>query len=688
MADSSSSDDDQRSRPSSSSSKPPRADRSSPALDPNLSVRPCIKCRSRRVRCGRQLPTCITCERRGDSCTYPPYQADKPGQRSAVTRRVNEAKEKGKEVARTPPPIEIEEDDTEEEREDEAGPSSPAHETNRRATSSPQPPATLPSPISPSLRLRSPHRYTPPSSAKQPAVHVPPPARLIYPRFPFPQRASPEMLARKNTREALSKAITHGAEAPLERVELEGVDAGGLLIDLLACDSTFSAELSAPIFAPFTPSPPAAFSIPPPSTSQAHAALSAYFSAVEPKVGLYPSQRVQTAFQAACIDLWEHGTREEKPKPRGWKGMYLATVAVGAGALEPVQAHVHGMGQRLEEQEKVARAWAQQAVEALLVDGFPVRITLEAFRATLLLLYLDLAGYAGPFSIVKTLSALPQVVAAAFELGLNRQPDAQDEDAEDGCGLWWKLMELEAPWAVLLDRRLSIDPSSSSTQLSARRPYPSPVSSPQQTLNSSNDNAAQSPTGSTRAVRLVTTLHSKLQHLLNSPFAPNSLDLVLMRNSYDEAAAGVAACEGESLLAKYLLAGAYFRLKAAQEEAGESFSEAEEQEWEQHANDLLELSLFLARVDRVSHLLAITSYLQSVVTVMLRVRARASSDVPSVDSLSSKLADLVEGLRAAPWPVFLHQTLQRALLVFDFLRPKAPDEALPNGLVGGAMNEG
>lgn len=87
--------------------------------------------------------------------------------------------------------------------------------------------------------------------------------------------------------------------------------------------------------------------------------------------------------------------------------------------------------------------------------GLPnfARCLLLAFRASLLVIQSCLIGLNGPPDIPVVLENLPQITAAAYELGLHVEPvggggggeegQGGQDDADERRALWWRFLELQ-----------------------------------------------------------------------------------------------------------------------------------------------------------------------------------------------------------------------------------------------------
>ncbi|GAA5884769.1 hypothetical protein JCM6882_005385 [Rhodosporidiobolus microsporus] len=517
-------------------------------------------------------------------------------------------------------------------------------------------PARLPARLSPVAE------YSENDETPQPGV-APAHPPLAAPA-PAPAPTVRELTALRETREALCRAVTFGALAPLEKIKVGQVDVPSLYFELLDCDSTYTAALSPPLLSPFAP--PAPLTSLDPLTlapSQSRAALAAYFRSVEPSLGMYASRACQVTFQETCLKLWNgpahggvngHGDGGENggaameldegtARPRAWWSLYLATVALGVVALAEGEAGAVGLPEGEAERGRVARGLAEEAARGLGREGESVP-SLFSLRAALLLVAFELGGLTGMPDASSVLSSLPLIVGAAYDLGLNCEP-GEGEEADEKRGLWWRVFELEAAWSPLLDKRLSLSPFSFTTR-------PSLVSS-------STSPPSPSPLHSS-------LLHtSKLSFLLNSPHSPTPLDLFPLVDEYEQLVRSIAAGAGDGLegLVRKCVG---VRLRAVRDEVGERATEGEEKAWEDLAYDLLTTPPdLILRVDRFQQLLAATTYIHALVMVALRLHLFPS--LPSHSFLVAHLVALLPVLKTSPWTLHLHQTIHRGVVVLESL---------------------
>ncbi|BGP14653.1 hypothetical protein JCM10213v2_002602 [Rhodosporidiobolus nylandii] len=368
-------------------------------------------------RCSREIPSCKSCKMRKEDCDLKDWDPNANTARNRMQRRFKPGgvvieKRKKKKVKEESSESEDEEEDGESDEEYAPSPSKKPKFTRQKP---PSPAATLSSPESP---------------AHLPAVAADPPVPTLFAPFPYPLASSASMKKRMS-REALTRVLLFGAEAPLEKLEA-GVGGGRLLPQLLDCDTTYVLSLSSPLLSPFScPSSP---SIPPPTTPQARSALTCFFSLVEPFLRLFAREASKERFQAECAAFWQTG----EANGRGWRSLYLATVGVGLAESGEKERAALGVA------EENPQGWAEEASRALAADDFSIFPTLDGLRAALLLLHFSLAGLIGIPDVPRVLSVLPSVVSAAYELGLHRDPGDAGDEAEERRALWWRVVELEA----------------------------------------------------------------------------------------------------------------------------------------------------------------------------------------------------------------------------------------------------
>ncbi|GAA5843132.1 hypothetical protein JCM11251_003939 [Rhodosporidiobolus azoricus] len=604
-----------------------------------LAPKACRHCRRRRVRCCRTIPVCRNCTRREEQCDLSKY----------------ETKER---IAKAAEPKEDEVDELE--TSEVLGEAVATAAGGQDIPVSDHPP--LPTTFSPSSSLA--HLLTFPSltpsldlALTRDSIHPAPSPDLAQllcaPTRPFPppppppghlsplyedgengqteERASQSPLAprfervevygnslggTRETREALCMVILFGAEAPLENVQLARVDVQGLYNELLSCDALYPS--SPTLLSPFSLSPPAT-SIAPLALapSQARACLAAYFRLVEPSLSLYPSRDSQVRFQETCLRIWNttpcsgvNGDGDaHEAKPKGWWSMYLATVALGMMVLSEGEALQIGIPVEEEERAGWAREVAEEAVKGLGRDAFTAVPTVEGLRAALLLLSFDLGGLSSKPNVSSVLAALPTVVAAAYELGLNREPGHKvgEEEKEERRGLWWRVFELEA------------------------------------TLLFTN----------------------KFSNLLNSPHILTPLDLVPLVYQYEQLP---GQREDGEVVEELVRKAQGMRLRAVRDEAGERASDEEEKRWEELAYDILNFPpALIMQIDRFQQLLAVSTFLQAVALIALRSQVYPS--LPSAAVLVPHLVSLTSALKTSSWALHLHQTVHRAVLLLEHLVP-------------------
>ncbi|GAA6031725.1 hypothetical protein JCM8097_001954 [Rhodosporidiobolus ruineniae] len=283
------------------------------------------------------------------------------------------------------------------------------------------------------------------------------------------------------------------------------------------------------------------------------------------------------------------------------------------------------------------------------------------FRASLLLIHFDLGGLTGVPDIPTISSTLPLLRAAAYELELQEEPrqGMGREEEEERRGLWERFFEVEAAWSPLIGQRLPLNPASVPTQPTPPSlPFRSPIS-PTSTL-----------TDGAPPLRAVLLLSARLSHLLNSPYPPTPIDLALLSDHYikikqsldEHATAGEG---GENGLARVLLKAVFFRLRAVADEAGAMATLEEEQEWERKANDLLNDVDLIFRCDRFQQLLALTTFLHSLILVAFRLRTSLAPG--SAPTITSSLRGTILALEARAWPVLVQPTLRRGLVTLNHL---------------------
>ncbi|GAA5946196.1 hypothetical protein JCM10213_001637 [Rhodosporidiobolus nylandii] len=494
-----------------------------------------------------------------------------------------------------------------------------------------KPKFTRQKPPSPAATLSSPE-----SPAHLPAVAADPPVPTLFAPFPYPLASSASMKKRMS-REALTRVLLFGAEAPLEKLEA-GVGGGRLLPQLLDCDTTYVLSLSSPLLSPFScPSSP---SIPPPTTPQARSALTCFFSLVEPFLRLFAREASKERFQAECAAFWQTG----EANGRGWRSLYLATVGVGLAESGEKERAALGVA------EENPQGWAEEASRALAADDFSIFPTLDGLRAALLLLHFSLAGLIGIPDVPRVLSVLPSVVSAAYELGLHRDPGDAGDEAEERRALWWRVVELEAVWAPLLDKRLCISPSSFST-LSPSSPSPMNDSSP----------------SSTPLLPRLFTLSLHLSHLLNAPRPPSLVDLALLADEHAALARELEERDEQARLERLLMNAVWIRLAAVREEVATEAAEGDKEEWRNEAENLLAngVDLVLA-CTRFDVLLALATFLHSL--VLLAVRLRDAPTSPLLPAFHALLARL----KTSSFPLHTHQVLHRGIILLSHLLPASP----------------
>ncbi|GAA5843123.1 hypothetical protein JCM11251_003937 [Rhodosporidiobolus azoricus] len=457
----------------------------------------------------------------------------------------------------------------------------------------------------------------------------------------------------RQAREASTGAMLFGAAAELEKIGgalKPRTGLASLYIDLSECDASYVSSISPPLLSPLSVTLPVnpndALN---PSTTltanQAHVALTAYFRTIEPEHPLYTSSSSRLGFQEQCLGMWQPSssststTPQEQTRSKGWWAMYLATVSLGLMAAMDEELKSVGLSDEEGEKQQLARGLAEEAARSLGDEGL---------RAALLLLAFDLGGLSSMPDIPSALSALPIVVGAAYELGLNREPGSEMsvEGKEERRGLWCGVFELEAAWSPLLNRRLIlVHPSSFSTR-------PLLLSSPTLTY----------PLVSS-ALHSALLFTNKLSNLLNSPYTLIPLDLVPLIDQYEHIP---RQGEGGDILAELVRQAAGLRLRAVRDECGDRPTEAEEKTWGELAYDLVcTPTAHILQIERFPQLLATATLFHSLVLIALRL-ALCISPSPS---LLGAFPALLHSVKTTNWPMHLHQTVRRGIIILEHLLP-------------------
>ncbi|GEM06857.1 hypothetical protein Rt10032_c02g0874 [Rhodotorula toruloides] len=589
-----------------------------------LAERSCEMCRRRRVRCSREIPTCSNCVKRGEKCSL-----GEPRQESEVELAppAKKAKRKGDGVAKkTQTTTSVKEKENLPPR--RISPPSPVS----RSHSIQMPP--------PTQREETPEQEEAPPVAAEPASRPP---RQLFPSFPV-GAASYRTKVAADTREALTRTVTHGVDAPFDKIALQG---------LRTCDHAYQA--------PGGPDPPTLFpfalanqDVPQPSEQQAHNCISTYMIRVEPALQLFAPSQARQAFLIGGMGMWMTG---EVPNQRGWLACYLAALAHGAMSMTKEEWHLSG---RSDAREATARQWLLEAGRALAVECFTRKPTMAGLRACLLILQYHLLGFGGPPDVPTIIAFLPVIVRAACELGLHQEQETGPL-ADEKRALWAKIYEHDVTWAPLLGTRLSFCPSEISTRL------PDGSSGQQR-------NAASSTFCATLAFSV------KLTHLLNLPHPPASFDLLVLSNELNTIRKIFEPEDAPSEpLTELLVDLQTFRLQAALDEAGATSSEATEEAWRNAACELLNTNP--TDCPQPQHLLMIVAFFHSLILVVLRWRTDKVFHPSFADSLVSDVLTKLAELESATWPIPLHQTLQRGILTVRAL-VQLPPTANPHEVEG------
>ncbi|GJN87477.1 hypothetical protein Rhopal_000426-T1 [Rhodotorula paludigena] len=527
----------------------PRLPAPEPTAPPGaVAERSCRKCRERRVRCSRTVPTCDGCRRLKLVCEFSkPGSWQQAGQRTHLRKeeRINRYKSSGTDSPSSSPAPRL----TPGQRRDPAprfaGPRVPLQIS----------PATSAAPDS--SDAASEVATTEPFPSSLPPLHLLP---STLPAFPasMPPTAAPNPQLRK-ARELLTKALTYGVDAAVEKVGIDGFDADNLLFELQACDNAYkSADPASPciLFPLFVASPS---SVAHPEGPKAHALLSTYFSRIEPELQLFQPQTKRDLFQSECVSYWMSGVSSPR---RGWLASYLSCLALGAMGMtadEWVESGAEGF------KDHCGKEWIEEAGRVLLSDGV---------QAALLILHYHLLGFGPAPDLALVLSGIRMVLSACFELELHLEPDSV-ERMDERKTLWWRVAELEGGYCE-----------------------------------------------SQKFVELLTTVTS-------------------------------------------------LRMHSALLELGQAGGNAGECEWERNAATLL--AMHPLDCPQVYHLLAVTAFLHGAIIIALRLRLSSAPLTPSTASaLSARLVALVDALQTASWPVVVHQTVQRGVLVLQALQYVSP----------------
>ncbi|GAA5930649.1 hypothetical protein JCM1841_006827 [Sporobolomyces salmonicolor] len=492
----------------------------------------------------------------------------------------------------------------------------------------------LPSPVSPSVALDAfRHRLA--------SVESPPP------RFPtFPTITPPPvklMLEWRRPREALCKAILSG-EGALEGLHAPQLDVNGLASHLQRACPEQHGGLSFFMASPTVAQYGDATSFP--STQQANFAIAAYFTQVEPSFQLFPTNHSRTLFYNRCRELWQTGAH---CTGRGWEALYLTVAAIGAVAVADGREDI----------VQLTRSWIERATRTLLGDeNFASKPTLEGLLNILLLTHGALLGSIDSDSCPSAIAHLPVVVAAAYALDLHRDPDELGlrltmDEAEERRGLWWQVVLLETTWAPLLYTKVpGVDLSTTTTHVPSFlcAASPPPLLSTPPSIESSF----------TSVIRLT----SRLSRLLNSGRPVPPLDLYLLFTELDGLERDLK--DDEDPLVKGMLHSGVLRLQAFAEELGGAGA-AHEMEWARHARDLLKLVDAVPGSDQTHRLPALLYVLQGAILAALRLKALPPSHHAPAASLSFQLHELTSTLRTTPWPMHMHQTVKRGVIVVEHL---------------------
>ncbi|GAA6045901.1 hypothetical protein NBRC10513_005304 [Rhodotorula toruloides] len=600
-----------------------------------LADRSCEMCRRRRVRCSREIPTCSNCAKRGEECSL-----SEPQQESEVVLAppAKKAKRKAGDGAKeTATMTSVKEKENLPLR--RISPPSPVS----RSQSIQMPP--------PTQREATPEQEEVPPVAAEPA---PRPPRQLFPSFPDGAASYRTNKVASDTREALTRTVTHGIDAPFEKIALQGVNIAALAAELRTCDHTYQAP-GGPNPPMLFPSPSSNQDVPQPSAQQAHTCISTYMVRVEPSLQLFAPTHARQAFLAGGMGMWTTG---EVPNQRGWLACYLAALAHGAMSMTKEEWHLSG---RFEAREATAREWLLEAGWALATEYFTRKPTMAGLRACLLILHYHLLGFGGPPDVPTIIAFLPVIVRAACELGLHQEPLETGSLADEKRALWAKIYELDATWAPLLGTRLSFCPAEVSTRL------PEGPSAQQR-------NVASSTFYATLAFSV------KLTHLLKLPHPPASFDLLVLSNELKGIRKVFEPEDAPSEpLTELLVDLQTFRLQAALDEAGATRSEATEEAWRTAACELLNTNP--TDCPQPLHLLMVVAFFHSLILVVLRWRTDKVFHPSFADSLVSDVLAKLAELESASWPIPLHQTIQRGILTVRAL-VQFPPTANPHEVEG------
>ncbi|BGP01357.1 hypothetical protein NBRC10513v2_002311 [Rhodotorula toruloides] len=517
-----------------------------------------------------------------------------------------------------------------------------------------------PSPVSRSQSIQMPpptQREATPEQEEVPPVAAEPaprPPRQLFPSFPDGAASYRTNKVASDTREALTRTVTHGIDAPFEKIALQGVNIAALAAELRTCDHTYQAP-GGPNPPMLFPSPSSNQDVPQPSAQQAHTCISTYMVRVEPSLQLFAPTHARQAFLAGGMGMWTTG---EVPNQRGWLACYLAALAHGAMSMTKEEWHLSG---RFEAREATAREWLLEAGWALATEYFTRKPTMAGLRACLLILHYHLLGFGGPPDVPTIIAFLPVIVRAACELGLHQEPLETGSLADEKRALWAKIYELDATWAPLLGTRLSFCPAEVSTRL------PEGPSAQQR-------NVASSTFYATLAFSV------KLTHLLKLPHPPASFDLLVLSNELKGIRKVFEPEDAPSEpLTELLVDLQTFRLQAALDEAGATRSEATEEAWRTAACELLNTNP--TDCPQPLHLLMVVAFFHSLILVVLRWRTDKVFHPSFADSLVSDVLAKLAELESASWPIPLHQTIQRGILTVRAL-VQFPPTANPHEVEG------
>ncbi|KWU42555.1 hypothetical protein RHOSPDRAFT_35908 [Rhodotorula sp. JG-1b] len=579
---------------------------------------------------------------------------------------------------------------------------------------------------------------------------------------------------KRETRRALVRVLVEGRDAPFDKVKLEGVDIDlpRLISQVELCDSAYSslpqAAAAAPPSSSTSPPPPpppiattsTTASIPPPrppplfSTSpipcgelyqptshQSHLCISTYFSRLEPALELFlPGPTVAHRFLQECNAHWASvdangngngagdPTTTTRTMTKGWRSMYLASMAMGAMAMTEAEWASIGC---TENKTRAGATWLEEAGRLLVESGFARKPTCETFRASLLVIQSCLIGLNGPPDIPFVLENLPQITAAAYELGLHVEPagggggeegQGGEDDADGRRALWWRFLELQVCWAPLLDRQSSLDPTSFSTlpppssvvplvplpllqyvaqsstataslKRKGAETSPDDPTTQHQLLLAQQQQQQQQQQQEAAAATALASLHAVLDFSCRAYYAstaprpprPRELDKLSQRlldlvESQAATAAAAAVKEGANpamAMAELLLDVEVCRLQAMVDEVGVPKNDELEELWRIRAARLVAANPLAG--PQVSHTLAITVYLHGLVLIALRLQGdhtAAAAENQTTPTLQEGMSAALETLRTAPWPLPLHQIIQRGIALLEaLLRPAAVQSA-------------